>query len=90
MHLRAIDRFLSLLNIYFILLAELIKTGPMRTLICSPGLFYQDKIKITMKMTSLMEFRIIDHELCICEYGLGTFFLPAQPEAVFTDAKFVI
>jgi hypothetical protein len=70
MHLRAIYWFLSLLNIYFILLAELIETGPMRALICSPGLIDQDKIKITMKMSYLMKFRIIDHELCVCEYGL--------------------
>jgi hypothetical protein len=43
----------------------------MRTLICSPGLFDQDRIKIMMKMSSLMKFRIIDHELCVCEYGLS-------------------
>jgi hypothetical protein len=34
------------------------------------GWFDQDKIQITMKMLSLMKFRIIDHELCVCEYGL--------------------
>jgi hypothetical protein len=72
MHLRAIYWFLSLLNIYFTLLAELIETGPMRALICSMGLFDQDKIQITMKMSSLMKFRIIDHELPVCEYGLRT------------------
>jgi hypothetical protein len=70
MHLRAIYWFLSLLNIYFTILAELIETGPMRALICETGLFYQDKIQIMMKMSSLMKFRIIDHELCVCEYGL--------------------
>jgi hypothetical protein len=70
MHLRAMYWFLSLLNIYFTLLAKLIETGPMRALICSTGLFDQDKIQITMKMSSLMKFRIIDHKLCVCEYGL--------------------
>jgi hypothetical protein len=70
MHLRAIYWFLSLLNIYFTILAELIETGLMRALICETGLFDQDKIQITMKMSPLMKFRIIDHELCVCEYGL--------------------
>ena len=74
MHLRAIYWFLSLLNIYFTLLAELIETGPMRALICETGLFDQDKIQITMKISSLMTFQIIDHELCVCEYGLWIFF----------------
>jgi hypothetical protein len=70
MLLRAIYLFLSLLNIYFTLLAELIETEPMRALICETGLFDKDKIQITMKMSLLMKFRIIDHELCVCEYGL--------------------
>jgi hypothetical protein len=71
MHLRAIYWFLSPLNIYFTLLAELIEAGPMRALICSTGLFDQDKIQIMMKRSSLMKFRIIHHELCVCEYGLS-------------------
>jgi hypothetical protein len=39
----------------------------MRALICSTELFDQDKIQITMKISSLIKFRIIDHELCVCE-----------------------
>jgi hypothetical protein len=78
MHLRAIYWFLSLLNIYFTLLTELIETGPMRALICSTGLFDQDKIPITMKMSSLMKFRIIDHELRVCEYSLRADILHIQ------------
>jgi hypothetical protein len=53
----------------FTLLAELIEAGPMRAQICSTGWFDQDKIKITMKMSSLMKFQIIDHELGVCEYS---------------------
>jgi hypothetical protein len=73
MHLRAIYWFLSLLNIYFTLLTELVETGPIRALICLTGLFDQDNIQIMMKMLSLMKFRIIDHDLCVCEYGLCLF-----------------
>jgi hypothetical protein len=29
-----------------------------------------DEVKITMKISSLLKLRIIDHELCVCEYGL--------------------
>jgi hypothetical protein len=42
----------------------------MRLQICLSWLFDPDEVKITMKMSSLLKLRIIDHELCVCEYGL--------------------
>ncbi len=40
-------------------------TGPMREQICSFLIFfYQDEVKITLKMSSLMIFWTIDHEFC--------------------------
>ncbi len=64
----------STIYIYFTLLAELVGTGPMRARICSMGWFDQDNIQITMQMSSLMKFRIIDHELYVCEYGLRSIY----------------
>jgi hypothetical protein len=43
-----------------------------------------------MKMLSLMKSRILDHKLCICEYGLRLSWQEESSEAVFTDAKFMI
>ncbi len=48
-------------------------TGPMRVKICSSWLFHQDEKTITMKMSSLLKFRIVDPELRICEYGIWQF-----------------
>jgi hypothetical protein len=42
----------------------------MRLQFFSSWLFDPDELKITMKMSSLLKSRIIDHELCVCEYGL--------------------
>jgi hypothetical protein len=53
----------------------------MRAQICSTGWFDQNKIQTTMKMLSLMKFRIIDHEFCVCEYGLCPF--PSPPPLVY-------
>jgi hypothetical protein len=46
------------------LLAEFVGTGPMRVQLCSSLLFYQDEVKTTIKIASLMKSRITDHELC--------------------------
>jgi hypothetical protein len=57
----------------------------MRALICSTLLVDQDKIQITMKMSSLMKFRIIDYELCVCEYGLRAQSVGEDSENLFEN-----
>ncbi len=53
-------------------MAEFVNAGPTKVQICSSWLPDRDEMKITMKMSSFLKTRIIDHELCVCEYGFRT------------------
>ncbi len=46
------------------------ESWPMKEDICSKWTFDRDEVKIIMKISSLVKLRIVDYEICVCEYGL--------------------